>query len=39
MDSRRYVVMAYSEPPEPEEKIIILDTMKAAGINMDLRLR
>ena len=29
MDSRRYAVMGFSEVPEPEEQIIIYDTMEA----------
>lgn len=28
MDSRRYAVMGFSEEPEPEEKVVIYDTME-----------
>ena len=36
MDSRRYGVMGEYEPPEPEEAVIVYDTMQEMGVNMDL---
>lgn len=36
MDARRYGVMGWVEEPEPEEAIIIHDSIQAEGLNMDL---